>query len=138
MEDCIFCKIIRGEIPAEIIYRDDRFIAFLDIRPINKGHVLIIPVTHAERLTDLPDDVLAAELPLARKIVTTVLDATGFTDFNLFNTNGASSGQEVFHHHLHVIPRREGDGLQFTLDPVSYGEGEAARLADRIRSGLSH
>lgn len=132
MDDCIFCKIIKGDIPADVVYRDERFLAFLDIRPINRGHVLVIPLVHAERLTDLPDDLLAAELPLARRIASAVLEVTGATDFNLFNTNGVEAGQEVFHHHIHIIPRHAGDGLTFTLNPVSYNEGEASELAGRI------
>ncbi|MBL6974364.1 MAG: HIT domain-containing protein [Deltaproteobacteria bacterium] len=132
MDDCIFCKIIKGDIPADVVYRDERFLAFLDIRPINRGHVLVIPLVHAERLTDLPDDLLAAELPLARRIASAVLEVTGATDFNLFNTNGVEAGQEVFHHHIHIIPRHAGDGLTFNLNPVSYNEGEASELAGRI------
>jgi histidine triad (HIT) family protein len=137
MDDCIFCKIIAGRIPASKVYEDDRFLAFLDIRPINRGHVLLIPKVHAERLTDLPDDILAAELPIARRIADAVLAATGLTDFNLFNTNGPLSGQEVFHHHLHIIPRRPGDGMHLKLDPAGYGEGEAAAMAAAIRERIA-
>jgi len=132
LDSCIFCKIAAGQIPCSKVFEDDDFIAFLDIRPINRGHVLLIPKVHAERLTDLDDRILAAELPLAGRLARAVLDATGARDFNLFNTNGADSGQEVFHHHLHIIPRYKGDGMKLSLTPVSYGEGEAARLSERI------
>ena len=134
MDDCIFCSIAKGEIPAAFVYRDAEFMAFLDIRPVNQGHVLLVPVLHAERLTDLPDDLLARELPLAARIAKAMLEVTGATDFNLFNTNGKDSGQEVFHHHMHVIPRRAGDGLRLSIRPASYAEGEAAALAARIGS----
>jgi len=137
MDDCIFCRIVRGEVPSNKVYEDEKFIAFLDIRPVNQGHVLIVPKVHAERLTDLPDDVLAQELPLASRIAAAVLSATGLRDFNLFNTNGRASGQEVFHHHLHIIPRREGDGLKMSLSFVSYKEGEAAALAAEIRKRVA-
>lgn len=136
MNDCIFCRIARGEIPSAKVYEDEHFVAFLDIRPINPGHLLLVPRIHAERLVDLPDDVLSREMPLAARLARAMLAATGATDFNLFNTNGAASGQEVFHHHLHVIPRRPGDGLRFSFSPVAYGEGEAAALAARISKGL--
>jgi histidine triad (HIT) family protein len=136
MADCIFCRILRGEIPANYVHQDEDFVAFLDIRPVNKGHVLIVPRVHAERLTDLPDRVLAAELPLAARIARAVLHATGMTDFNLFNTNGVESGQEVFHHHLHVIPRRAGDGLDLTIQPDSYTGDEAAQLAATLSAAL--
>lgn len=132
MDSCIFCRIAAGTIPCSKVYEDDDFIAFLDIRPVNRGHVLLIPKTHAERLTGLDDAILARELPLAKKIAAAVLAATGLTDFNLFNTNGAASGQEVFHHHLHIIPRAPGDGMRLSLAPVQYADGEAARLAAAI------
>lgn len=137
MNDCVFCRILRNEIPSARVYEDDDFVAFLDIRPINPGHVLIVPRVHAERLTDLPEAVLARELPVAARIARALVEATGIPDFNLFNTNGAPSGQEVFHHHLHVIPRREGDGLHLALSPSSYGPGEMAETADRIRRHLA-
>jgi histidine triad (HIT) family protein len=136
MGDCIFCRIVRGEIPSTRVFEDDLFVAFLDIRPVNRGHVLIVPRVHAERVTDLPEDVLARELPLAARVARAVVAATGCPDFNLFNTNGAPSGQEVFHHHLHVIPRRVGDGLRLSITPESYAEGEAAAMAAEIRKGL--
>lgn len=136
MTDCIFCRILAGEIPASVVYRDEDFIAFLDIRPVAPGHLLLVPLVHAERLTDLPETVLARELPLAARLARAVLAATGATDFNLFNTNGAASGQEVFHHHLHVIPRRQGDGMRLSITPVSYGPGEATELAGRIAATL--
>ena len=132
MNDCIFCKIAAGTIPAAEVYRDDDFVAFMDISPVNKGHVLLVPIMHAERLTDLPDDILAKELPLARRIAAAVLAATGMSDFNLFNTNGASSGQEIFHHHLHIIPRRFGDGMKLHIDHKAYGDGESKALAVKI------
>jgi len=137
MSDCIFCRIAAGEIPATVVYQDARFVAFLDIRPVNRGHLLLVPRVHAERLTDLPDDALAAELPLAARLAAAVLAATGMKDFNLFNTNGPAAGQEVFHHHMHIIPRREQDGLDVTIRPDAYGEGEAAALAATIANALA-
>ena len=136
MDSCIFCKIVAGEIPCSKVYEDDDFLAFLDIRPINRGHVLLIPKVHAVRLTDLDDRILARELPVARRIAEAVLTATGRTDFNLLNTNGPASGQEVFHHHLHIIPRAAGDGMRLILHPVSYADGEAAALAREISTRL--
>ncbi len=136
MDSCIFCKIVTGEIPCSKVYEDDDFLAFLDIRPVNHGHVLLIPRVHAVRLTDLDDRILARELPVARRIAQAVLAATGRTDFNLLNTNGAASGQEVFHHHLHIIPRATGDGMKLILNPVSYADGEAAALAREISTRL--
>lgn len=136
MNNCIFCKIIQGLIPSAKIYEDPEFLAFLDIRPANHGHVLVIPKVHAERLTDLPEAILSRELVLAARIAPAILAATGMTDFNLFNTNGAASGQEVFHHHLHIIPRKDDDGMRLSIDPQSYGEGQMAEVAAAIRRHL--
>ncbi len=138
MDDCIFCKIIAGQIPASFVYQDDDFVAFLDIRPVNPGHVLLVPRAHAARLIDLPSPILARELPIAARIARGILKITGLRDFNLLNANGAASGQEVFHHHLHIIPRREGDGMNLTIQPAMYGDGEAADLAARIADFIAH
>ena len=138
MDDCIFCKIIAGQIPASFVYQDDDFVAFLDIRPVNPGHVLLVPRAHASRLIDLPTPILARELPIAARIARGILKITGLRDFNLLNANGAASGQEVFHHHLHIIPRREGDGMNLTIQPAMYGDGEAADLAARISDFIAH
>ncbi|HOU55068.1 MAG TPA: HIT domain-containing protein [Myxococcota bacterium] len=132
MEDCVFCRIVEGSLPCARVYEDQDFLAFLDIRPVHRGHLLLIPKTHRVRLTDLPEEILARELPLAARLARAVLAATGATDFNLLNTNGPASGQEVFHHHLHVIPRAPGDGLRLSIAPASYGPGEMEALAERI------
>jgi histidine triad (HIT) family protein len=137
MNDCIFCKIAAGTIPATEVYRDDDFVAFMDINPINKGHVLLIPIMHADRLTDLPGDILSKELPLAARIASAVLKSTGMPDFNLMNANGPAAGQEVFHHHLHIIPRRPGDHMKMKIEHETYGEGESGALATVIRSHMS-
>jgi len=136
MQDCIFCRIAKHEIPASIVYEDDMFVAFLDIRPINKGHTLIVPKVHAMTLLDLPDDVLREELVLAKRLAKVILEVTGFKAFNLFNTNGRESGQEVLHHHLHIIPREDEDGLKLSISPVQYGEGEAKELQGLIRKRI--
>ena len=137
MDDCIFCKIAAGTIPATEVYRDNDFVAFMDINPVNKGHVLLVPIMHADRLTDLPDDILSKELPLAARIAPAILEATGMPDFNLMNANGPASGQEVFHHHLHIIPRRPGDHMKINMNHEKYGDGASAALAGLIRSRIA-
>ena len=133
MTDCIFCKVVAGEIPAHKLYEDDDFLAFLDIRPVNKGHCLVVPKKHYVRVTDMPDGLLAKELPLVKRIAGAVIQATGIQDFDILNTNGAEAGQVVFHHHVHIIPRRTGDGLTFKIDPIDYGKGEQEELARKVR-----
>jgi len=136
MNDCIFCKIIKGEIPGYKLYEDDDFLAFLDIRPVNQGHCLVIPKGHYVRVTDMPDELLAKELPLVKRITQALIQATGIPDFDLLNTNGAPAGQVVFHHHMHIIPRKTGDGLTFKIKPVEYGAGEQDKLAEKVRNLL--
>ena len=112
MEDCIFCKIVKGKIPCQKIYENDKVFAFLDIMPIHKGHTLVIPKEHHETLLDMPDDTLAELAKVAKKVSKAVKKATGADGFNIGQNNGAAAGQAVFHFHLHVIPRFNGDGLK--------------------------
>ena len=112
MEDCIFCKIVKGDIPCQKIYENDKVFAFLDIMPIHKGHTLVIPKEHHETLLDMPDDTLAELAKVAKKVSKAVKKATGADGFNIGQNNGAAAGQAVFHFHLHVIPRFNGDGLK--------------------------
>jgi len=110
MPDCIFCAIVAGEIPGRTVYETDEMLAFLDVNPLSKGHTLVIPKTHHERLTDVPEDV-AVELMLALHRVTDAVEAAVDADGTTiaFN-NGEAAGQEVPHVHGHVIPRWDGDG----------------------------
>jgi len=110
--DCIFCKIVKGEIPCQKIYENDKVFAFLDIMPVHKGHTLIIPKEHHETLLDMPDDILAEVTKTAKKIAKAVVKAAGADGFNIGQNNGEAAGQAVFHFHLHVIPRFNGDGLK--------------------------
>ena len=136
MSECIFCKIVRGEIPSAKVYEDDTKLAFMDIGPVRPGHVLLIPKTHHERLTDMPgDDVadLASVLPALARAVVKAADADGF---NIHQTNGACSGQVVPHVHLHVIPRHDDDGYSFRWQAGSYAEGELTRWREKIAAAL--
>ena len=112
MEDCIFCKIVKGEIPCQKVYENDKIFAFLDIMPVNKGHTLIIPKEHYPALLDLPDDVLAEIAKAAKKVSKAVVRATGADGFNIGQNNGEAAGQAVFHFHMHIIPRFNNDGLK--------------------------
>lgn len=105
MENCIFCSIIKGDIPSFKIYEDDDFLAFLDIAPGTKGHTLIIPKEHAATLEDLSDDKASKILILAKKIVKAMKEVHGFTNYNIIQNNGKIAGQTVDHYHMHIIPR---------------------------------
>ena len=110
--DCIFCKIIKKGTPADFVYENDKVVAFLDIRPINKGHLLVVPKKHFTDMLATPDDVLAEISSVAKKIAAAAVKATNADGFNIGMNNGAAAGQLVMHAHLHVIPRFSNDGLR--------------------------
>ena len=112
MSETIFSKIIRREIPAEIIYEDDYVIAFLDISPINPGHTLIVPKEDVENMIQTSDETLARILAVAKKIAPAILSAVQATDFNFTTNNGSAAGQVVMRTHFHLIPRFPNDGYK--------------------------
>ena len=110
MSDCIFCKIITGEIPARKVHEDDVCIAFLDIQPINIGHTLVVPKEHYTDVTQTPDDLVAHMFTEVKRIGKAAMEAVGADGFNIGVNTGAAAGQVIFHTHLHIMPRFEGDG----------------------------
>ena len=132
--NCIFCKILRGDIPSARVYEDAQVVAFLDIRPVAPGHTLVVPRAHCEGLLDASGDVLASLASAVPRVARAVLAATGAEGFSLVQLNGACAGQEVMHLHVHVIPRKPGDGVSFAWRQGQYAEGEMAALAARIRA----
>lgn len=135
-DDCVFCKIVDGQIPSTKVYEDDLVMAFLDIAPGNKGHTLVVPREHYERLTDIPEDVLARLMAAVRKLAPAVIGAVGAPSYNIEQANGAEAGQVVPHAHFHIIPRFAEDEVNMTWAPGEYGEGEAENVAGKIRTGL--
>ena len=109
-ENCIFCKIAAGEIPSVTLYEDEDFRVILDIEPASKGHALILPKAHYANLYELPDELAAKVLVLAKKMVTALSDILGCDGYNVVQNNGAVAGQTVFHFHMHLIPRYKNDG----------------------------
>jgi histidine triad (HIT) family protein len=118
MDGCTFCNIVRGKIPCTKIYEDESMLAFMDTKPINPGHVLVIPKRHAELLTELDDNLAGQLLVTAKKIggwmKKSKLNCRGI---NYVLADGAEAGQEIFHTHMHVIPRYRGDGFGFRMPP---------------------
>ena len=114
MEDCIFCKIIKGEIPAYKIYEDDAVLAFLDIHPVAKGHTLIIPKEHAKDIFEIEGQTLEKIAFVSKKIAVKMKDNLDVEAVNLYHASGIDAEQTVFHFHLHVIPRKKGDSINFT------------------------
>ena len=139
MTGCIFCQIAAGELPASFVYQDDRVSAFLDIQPVNPGHLLVVPHRHAETLGALPPDVVGHMMTVAQRLMLRLHDTDVRCEgINLFLAEGVVAGQEVDHVHLHVIPRFTGDGfgLRFAAD---YGtlpqRDDLDRVAAAIRDG---
>lgn len=134
--DCIFCKIVAGDIPAYKVYEDDDVLAFLDIAPVHPGHTLVIPKKHYENLLDLPETEAAKLVSAIKKITPAVLAGVGANSFNLGLNSGIEAGQAVPHFHWHIMPRYEGDGLELWRGG-SYPAGEAERTLEKIKSNLT-
>ena len=131
--DCIFCKLANGEIPTRSIYEDEDFNVILDMSPATKGHALILPKQHADNLYDLPDDVAAKILPLAKKLATKLTDALKADGFNLVQNNKECAGQTVNHFHLHLIPRYENDGQRILWNPTTPSAEELDATLNTIK-----
>ncbi len=135
-EECVFCKIVRGEIPARVVYEDQDVIAFLDINPVSKGHTLVVPKKHYKNMIDAPDDIVAKVYTVAKKIGIASMNALGAKGFNVISNNEKVAGQEVFHFHVHVIPRYSGDELKYDVKGYRYAEGEADEVVSKLREAL--
>lgn len=136
MENCIFCKILRNEIPSSAVYEDDKFRAIMDIGPVAKGHVILLAKEHAADLLEADDELLSAALPAAKKVANAVKKTVGCDGINILQNNGEEAGQTVFHLHIHVIPRNKADGVKLPPPMATYADGEAAELAKKIAENL--
>ena len=129
--DCIFCAIAAGEIPCFKIYEDDETLAYLDINPFSEGHALVIPKRHAADISEIGEDALAALVLRVKKVATHLKEALPCDGFNILQNNGAAAGQTVRHIHFHIVPRRNGDALEFKSGKGDMKALEA--LAARVR-----
>ena len=136
MNDCIFCKIINKELPADIVFENEHVLAFLDIAPINKGHTLVIPKSHHSSATTPNDDEMLYMMKAATKIGRSLMKACDYDGFNLHLANGNCAGQIVDHAHLHVIPRIGTDGFHWNWRSQKYTDGEKQELIDKMHSKL--
>lgn len=120
-ENCIFCRIAAGEIPSATLYEDDDFRVILDLSPASKGHALILPKEHYRNLYDLDDELAAKALVLAKKMTLRLKDVLGCDGYNIVQNNEEAAGQTVFHFHMHMIPRYQGDkvGLGWKMGKLS-------------------
>jgi len=136
MTDCIFCKIVRGEIPCAKLYEDEQVLSFLDINPVNAGHALVLPKQHFATLFEIPAGELQACMAAAQKVSQAVYRAMGATGLNVLQNNFRSAGQLIDHVHFHLIPRFEGDGFLTSWPAKPYPDGELEKILERIRAAL--
>ena len=131
--DCLFCKIAAGEIPATVVREDERTVAFMDISPWTRGHALVIPRVHAPDLWTVGTEDLQACAVAAQDLAARARDRLGAAGVNLLNSCGEAAWQTIFHLHIHVIPRYEGDPLQLPIRPQPAEPEELANVAAEIR-----
>lgn len=134
-DNCIFCKIIDGKIPSATIYEDEDFKVILDISPAAKGHALILPKEHYANIYELPEELAAKLMVLAKKLAGHMTEQLKCDGFNLVQNNGEVAGQTVFHFHLHLIPRyADGDNKDMLhWNHLEYAEGEVAKLTELLK-----
>ena len=131
--DCIFCKVLSHEIPAEFLWEEDETAAFMDINPWTRGHALVIPRNHAKDLLEISDTDLAATAAGAQRLARMQKERLGCDGVNLLNSCGAAAWQTVFHFHIHAIPRYANDPLQLPTRPHQAGADELAAVAAELR-----
>ena len=136
MTDCVFCKIVAGELPAGKVYEDAQTVAFMDLGQVNPGHVIVAVKPHVENIYGLSDDLAAAVFQTAAKVAKAVKATMQPEGMTLLQANEKAGWQTVFHFHLHVVPRHTNDGLTFTWPAKQPPQQELARLAEQIRHGF--
>lgn len=137
MENCIFCKIANGEIPAATLYEDENFRVILDLGPASKGHALILPKSHAANIYELSDEMAAKAMILAKKMATAMTAALKCDGFNIVQNNGECAGQTVFHFHMHLIPRYKGDQVGITWHPDELSDADKEEILLKVKEQLS-
>jgi histidine triad (HIT) family protein len=131
--DCLFCKIVAGEIPATVVGEDERTVSFMDINPATRGHALVIPRAHHDDLMVIDPDDLAATMAAARRLAVRMRETLTPDGFNILNSCGRAAWQTVFHFHLHVVPRYDDDPLELPWVPSAGDPDEIARVAAELR-----
>jgi histidine triad (HIT) family protein len=135
-KDCIFCKIVGGEIPCFKVYEDEHTLAFMDINPVNPGHCLVVPKVHAPNLFESEDQELALTMATVRKVARAVQKALNPYGLNLLQANGPGAAQSVFHLHIHIIPRERDDDLRMNWGLKAGNKDEIAKVALKIKDAL--
>ena len=135
-DDCLFCRIISGDIPSFKVYEDERTLAFMDINPANDGHCLVIPKEHSQDVFAIAEDSIVAVVKSARRVARAVQAALQPEGVNLLQSNGAAAGQSVYHFHMHVLPRRDGDELKMNWGMKPGDMQRIGELATRIAGNI--
>jgi histidine triad (HIT) family protein len=130
--DCLFCKIVAGDVPATLVHEDERTVAFMDINPATRGHLLVVPREHAENVLEIDPEDLEAVARTGQAMARRVRDKLGADGVNLLNSTGSVAWQTVFHFHLHVIPRYAGDPLRLPWQPAPGDRDEIAAVAKEL------
>jgi histidine triad (HIT) family protein len=133
---CVFCKIVAGEIPASVVYQDEHTIAFMDIGSVNPGHMLVAAKPHVENVFELDDTLAAAVMRATARVARALKSSLAPEGVNLFQANGRAAEQTVFHFHIHVLPRRVGDGMKLVWPVKNPPRDELARNAELLRAAL--
>ena len=136
MEKCIFCKIAAGDIPAATLFEDEDFRVILDLGPASKGHALILPKAHYANLYEMPDELAGKAMILAKKMVTVMTKALDCDGFNVVQNNGESAGQTVFHLHMHLITRYEGDQVGLKWTPGTLEADVKEEILQKVKSAF--
>ncbi len=136
MEECIFCKIVSGEVPSYKVYEDEKTLAFLDINPINVGHTLVIPKNHVAKISSARDNDLIALALALKKVAGAIEKSLDIDNLNVFVNQGRDAGQLVPHLHYHITPRHKGDGVKFDVPQRKLEKEEFEEIAEKIRSAV--
>jgi len=132
MNDCLFCKIVSGEIPCNKIYEDENFLAFLDINPVNKGHILVIPKKHSKNILEIDSKTIENLIVVVKKLSKKIKKTLKADGINIIINNELEAGQIIFHTHVHIIPRFAGDNLKH-WPGKKYKEGEAEIITKKLK-----
>lgn len=133
MHNCIFCQITQGNSPCEKVFENDKVLAFLDIAPFNKGHILVIPKEHHEDLLSIPGDTLADMMTTVQMLAAKLKQSGLAQGFNVLSNNGSVAGQTVFHSHIHIIPRLQRTEIPFRKNSKRYHSGEMTEIGNKLR-----
>lgn len=133
VDNCIFCKIAKGEIPSATLYEDNDFRVILDVSPASKGHALILPKKHFADIYEMPKDLMSKAFGLAKQIGEKLSEVLKCQGLNILQNNGTPAGQTVFHFHIHLIPRYENDGIGLTWKSGSLSENDRQEILTKFK-----